>query len=328
MTALMGLSLFWVLNVKTASLLRWGFNLGIFLIAVTCHSSHVFILGIIFIYVIFISLLQKNRELTRRATLMGFVSVCIWFSQPLIHLYWGNSFTFVKDSALYFVGRINDHGILDDLLLEKDPNKQIELSHYIHQFPQYPNGLIWDKNTPILKIPEEQLKEDLIDTIKLFFESPKYIAKFSAYGLRDAWILFSKSDFTYAPWKIANPQIPIYAKKVGKSHFHQYLGSKQNNKEFSLKYLNMIAGTLFFVSLIVYPVLLFVFKTALFQPFFSSYFVVFIVANDIITGMLSIPIARYHSRVSWLGVLAVFLMLAIIVDRKLPKKSRRLKSTN
>lgn len=282
------------------------YGLLIFLSTIS-HLSHFPVLGMLVLCTLLMFGLDRvNRIQYRYAFKNSFVIAGILVIAGLFtssyNYYHHDDFALSRSSHVFFMGRLNEMGILKPYLKKNCPDKGYKLCDHIEDLPRISGNFLWSKKSPLHKTGGFENSEKEYDKIiRDILTTPDY---FGIYAFEVVTGTFKQLLNTYI-----GAGLRAYKEKSApywaiRDHFRSELNflliSEQSYGSLDFQYINIanyiLMGFSFFVILLQFPL-----KR---ENFYFNYFLIFVILGVVFNAMfvssLANVFARLQARVMWL----------------------------
>lgn len=285
--------------------------IAIFLVCNLSHTSSLLIsLGLSGFILVGTLFWRKHQEL-RKAILLCVLSTLSFPLLMTINYSISGKFTTGENSYIFTSAKLANLGLLQKYLRENPKGKDYQLATMVDDIKEKSNHFIWNKESVIHKLPRKQLKAELTEINKDILTDVSNLSYFLWKGVQHTCELFIHgTQYSLHSYK------GKYVHDVIKKHYphteQRFLNSMQQRWVVSDK-LNLTSNAiLLWISYIGVPFVLFFYRKRIpVSVSFTGICLFFIlVVNDFICATLSTAASRYHARLSWIVVVALFCLIA------------------
>ncbi|TND10430.1 MAG: hypothetical protein FD123_72 [Bacteroidetes bacterium] len=294
-------------------------SLVIVVFALLSHTSHVFILILALVFVLLLRLRKKSglREIPRkRFVFAAGLIVSAFLLLGTLNLGYSGRFFINQNQHIFLMGRMVDAGIVEEYLNANCDKKNYSLCAYKDSLPY--SDFIWDYvRSPLYKVggwehtrPEfNRLMGDMLRDPRCLKRIVTKSAEYSARQFFDFRMDLGSENPEQGP---GSPSyIEVYR------HFHHELRSYSSalQQHDGLNYRRMENSQYVFVFLSWFLLILFFTMKNIRERITSlgpvvRFLFLFVAANAVICGCLSVVLPRYQTRVIWIFPLLLLIALA------------------
>lgn len=269
------------------------------LISLPMHSSHLLIVGaLLLVYVVFNFPKRFALKIDwRRIGIL--VGVCVSSVVLAIGINYSISgkWKYSNGSSVFLINRFNDLNILKPFLKEACHENEYPICEYADRID---GNFLWGDNSPLYEVGGWTAVEDEYKTVVVdLLISPKYLKRFIVKsleaGLMQCWMF--EIDYILPLTKGSAPHWAIT------SFYPHYLSTydmaQQNQSNLDFTGLNERQRTAMLISFLVLIVFFIYGKRDNELKNFIALLLIAYVANAFVCGSLSLPLARYQSRISF-----------------------------
>ena len=301
--------LFLVNNLKVRDLVI--ISILVFL-GIAVHNSHLLIAAGLLIISTFLYAFRKIRTKWtflswRRLAYLWLLLIGTNLVISTVNFAFGSEFKSSRGGHVFLMSRLIDTGILKQYLDDKCGEVDYKFCEYKDQIPW---DFIWDfENSPLYKTGgwegnEEEYKKIIFDALT----TPKYLKIFIIKGLESSFNQFFTFETGNAKQMLKGSAPYSVIDRFFKDQLKEYVGSRQSRKVFNFNVINTSQLFLFAFSLFVIIVIL-ILRFPLKWKILAGFFLVSVYMNALVCGAFSFVAPRYQSRVVWLLILPVFMIL-------------------
>ena len=287
--------------------------------ALAVHNSHLFINVLLLLVFTIIFLIRRfRRELEvfslklKKLAYAWIVIIFTFFMVCSVHAGLGGGFSYARGSHVFLMARLLEMGILDEYLHDNCDKKHYKLCEYKDKIPW---NFLWDfNNSPLYKYGDgwtlPQVKEEYNAIIWDIMTTPKYGHLFlvkSAESTVKQFFNFCAGD---APAQLDDSPSHIVIAQHYPACMREFKVSAQHSNLLNL----FIAAE---IQKFVFQVCLFLCLALLFFPSLGgkyNWIILFMLAgmlaNAFFCGTFSTVLPRYQTRVMWLMVVPLVLIMA------------------
>ncbi len=284
----------------------------LFFLGVSMHNSHMMIgFSLLFLLTVLI-LFRKIRRIpgfpsAKRLILTWTLLFFAIGSVSLTHYALARTFAISRGSHVFMMGRLSDLGILQDYLQKNCWYKEYKICQYKDAIPW---DFLWDgEHSPVYKTGGwEANKDEYNAIIRSIFRHPEYTKIFITRSFESSFKQFFTFDTGELPKQHegTNTYTMIYRKF--NMQVKEYFSARQSNTGIDFRIVNSVQMFLLAFGLMVLLILLFSRIPAGYK-ILIAFILISIYINALICAAFSGTFARYQSRVAWLMLLPLVLML-------------------
>ncbi|MFK7771967.1 MAG: hypothetical protein AB8F94_07500 [Saprospiraceae bacterium] len=282
--------------------------IGIYILSVVMHMSHV---GINIILIVILSILSKIRfnqfEFRKSIAFVILTLTCL--------LSMGSALG--KSTHVFLMARLSENGILKKYLDENCDKKTYKICAFKNDLPGSANAFLWEKYSPVYHTGGwVDSKPEYVEIIKGTFSSWEYLAlhlkesfkttkrQLQFFEVGDGNIAYREGTSLYERFEKYFPR-----------EFNQYKNSiiYQTEDELMLDHFSKINSIHYFIALLALLI------NFLFLVFYKNkkdifyWFVIFLIATILVSNFLNASLVvnahRFGAKVSWLLLLSAILIL-------------------
>lgn len=285
-----------------------------FVISLTVHASHLMILLMAMTILTVVYLFPQIRASmnylkVKRVIGIWFLIVLSYVGVSLTHLAFGGGFVTSRGGHVFLMARLFNMGILQEYLKENCGKYHFKICEFKDDLP---TDFLWDiKKSPIYKTGGWIAnKEEYTAITRDILTTPKYLKRYLSKSVQSSlqqFVTFETGITTVRQPAGTRPHIAI--EKYFKHEVKEYLHSRQNIGALNFDFLNnrQLLLTLFTFLL---SIILLLSKTPVKIKWMIAFFLFILYINAGVCGALSIVSPRYQSRIIWVIILPVFLLIA------------------
>ena len=288
----------------------------IFLVCNLSHTTSMLICLALSAFIFIVSVLFRKYFSFQKAVFLCVLSVVSFPLLMTLNYSISGKFTTGEGSYIFMSAKLADLGLLQKYLKENPKGRDYQIAEMVDDIKQKSNHFIWSNESVIHKMPRKVLKSELKEINRDILSDP--------------------SDFSYLIWKGAQQSFKLFVQGSRKYGFHSYKGKyvhdiiKKYFPEFERSFLdamqqrwalndrlNLVANSIvLWTSYIGIPILLIIFRKKIPLRFLFSCISIFfvLVVNDFVCATLSTGAERYHARISWIVVVALFLLVVKLFE--------------
>ncbi len=220
--------------------------------------------------------------------------------------------SYSKYSSVFFVSRLDDSGLLKEILDDHCGEKNFKMCQYKDSLPHNAVKFLWDANSPLQKMGGYKgAREEFKEIRKLSLNSGKYLKRITTNAITDSWRQLFRFDIDdgngiFMEGSRLYERIKQYAPRDAA----MYAASRQQSGGLSLegKFVFYFRSVLS-LAVLIGIALLFIKKPANDLFLLALLILAGVVLNACICGAFSVVTDRYQCRVAWLLVFLFFGLL-------------------
>ena len=289
---------------------------AIFVVCNLSHTTSMLICLALSVFILVVSAFFRKYFGFRRAIFLFVLSVISFPLLMALNYSISGKFTTGEDSYIFMSAKLADLGLLQEYLKEDPDGRDYQIAKMVDDIKQNSNHFIWSNESVIHKMPKKILKSELKEINKNIQSDPSSFSYFIWRGFQRSLKLFVSGSKKYGFHSYKGKYIHDIIKKYFPGYEQSFLGSMQQRWALNDR-LNLLENAItLLISYLTVPVLLLVFRKRVSPELLVSCVGMFFVlaVNDFVCATLSTGAARYHARISWIVLVALFLLIAKLLE--------------
>ena len=284
--------------------------------SILTHNSNL-VITLLFYTIVFVIgiLMRTNPQIRKKAATLLIVSVLSWLTLCSLHAIGGFGFRPSKSSHIFLIAKLSENGVLKEYLDTHCQKEQFRLCSYKNSLPDHAWDFIWNDDGPFAHSGYwDSSGVEYSNIIKGTLTEPHFIwmnVKESLKATMRQFILTNIGDGLTPQVEGSNPFWKI--QEHYRSELIPYLKSKQSTGAIHVQMINLLYACSFILSFIVLFLLVMLKKLNLRILFIIALTILFCLINAFTTASLANILARLNSRCLWLIPFVVIIVLVELI---------------
>ena len=297
---------------------------GIFLICNLSHTSSLLIsLGMSGFLLVATIIFRKHLDL-KRAVIPCALAVLSFPLLMTLNYTISGKFRTSENSYVFMSAKLAELGLLQKYLRENPDGENYQLATMVDDIEESIGRFIWNPESVTRRLPRTQLKAELTKINRNILSDPPSLVYFTWKGVQQSVTLFFTGTLRYGLHSYRGKYVHDIIKEYYPHAETSFLNSMQQRWAINDRLNHLANAVLLWVSYVSIPVLLLTYRKRLpLNVSVGCISIFFAVAlNDFICATLSTDAPRYHARISWMVVAALFCLTLKLLESREQKTAQ------